>query len=307
MELYKKYRPKTLDAVVGNESTISALQNMIARKTLPQAILLHGPSGCGKTTIGRILKDELECLDIDFCEMNSSSFRGIDSIRDVCRNMNLAPSGPCRIWFFDEVHKWTADAQDASLKMLEDTPARVYFFLCTTDPNKLKKAILTRCCEMPVRALTYNELEGLAQRVARREKITLSKDTLDSLVASADGSARMLLVLLDKIANLDQAQQASAIAQKLSEENEAIDLCRMLIKQASWKSIAEVLKNLKGDPEGIRRAVLGYARQVLLGAGGSDSKTQSQAFMILQAFSENLYNTGDAGLVKACYEAIVAS
>jgi DNA polymerase III subunit gamma/tau len=294
-ELYLRYRPKSLDRLIGNESTVASLKNMLTRKTLPHALLFHGPSGCGKTTLARIVKAELGCHDLDYAEMNASSFRGIDSIRDVARNMNLAPTGPCRIWLFDEVHKWTNDAQNAALKMLEDTPGHVYFILCTTNPERLIKAIQTRCCEMPVRALTYAELEMLAGRVARKESINLSIETTDSLVAAANGSARMLLVLLDKISNLDEAQRKEAIDAKVAEEEEGINLCRMLLKRASWKTITDILKNLKAEPESIRRSVLGYARAVLL------NKTDSQAVMVLQAFAENFYDSGDAGLVLACY------
>ena len=304
MELYKKYRPRTLDRIIGNENTVASLRNMLERKTLPHVILFSGPSGTGKTTLARIIKTELGCHDMDFAEVNSGSFRGIDSIRDVARNMNLAPTGPCRIWYFDEVHKWTNDAQNAALKMLEDTPSHIYFLLATTDTGRLIKAVQTRCCELPLRALTYQELENLAARVARKENIELSKESLDTLVSAAAGSARMLLVLLDKVANLDDAQRAAAIEEKAAEEAEGIELCRLLLKdpRASWKTVAETLKNLKGDPESTRRAVLGYARTVLL-----SGKANTQAYMVLQSFSDNFFDSGDAGLARACFEAIVAS
>ncbi len=298
-ELYKKHRPRTLDRVIGNDETVAALRNMLARKSLPHTILFHGPSGCGKTTLARILAKELDCHSMDFKEINSSSFRGIDTIRDIASIMNLAPVGTCRIWLMDEVHKLSNDAQNAALKMLEDTPEHVYFFLCTTDPQKLIKPILTRCCEMPVRSLTYKELETLTKRVARREKIELDGSTIDELVASAQGSARTLLVLLDKIGHLDPSDRKQAIAARLEEENEAIELCRALIKRESWSKVAGLLKNLKGDSESTRWAVLGYARAVLLGG-----KPNPQAFFVIQAFSNPFYDNKDAGLAAACYEAI---
>ena len=80
-ELYKKYRPKTLRRIVGCEQTVAALENMLERGTLPHTILFAGPSGCGKTTIARILKTKLNCHDLDWREVDSGSFRGIDSVR----------------------------------------------------------------------------------------------------------------------------------------------------------------------------------------------------------------------------------
>lgn len=297
-ELYKKHRPRVLDKVVGNTDTVVTLKNMLTNKTLPHSLLFHGPSGCGKTTLARILRDELGCNKMDYNEYNSASFRGVDTTRDVCRVMNLAPVGTCRVYLFDEAHKWTNDAQNAMLKPLEDTPDHVYFFLCTTDPQKLIKAIQTRCCEMPVRLLTYEELETLLERVTKREKLELSKDVVDELVTNAQGSARTLLVLLDKVANLPDEQRKEAIANKLAEENEAIELCKALIQRRPWKAVAGILKNLKGDAEQVRWSVLGYARAVLLNKG------DWQSYNVIKAFESPFYDSKDPGLAAACYDAV---
>ena len=299
VELFKKHRPKRLNAVIGNEETVAALQNMLERKTLPHTLLFHGPSGCGKTTLARILKKELECHDMDFKEMNCSDFRGIDTIREINRTMNLAPvGGDCRIWLLDEVHKMTSDGQNAALKMLEDTPSHVYFFLCTTEPNKILKTIQTRCCEMPVRILTYAELEKLIGRTARRERIEISERVMNEIVEYSQGSARTALVLLDKISNLEESERIRAIEQKLEEENEAIELCRALIKKKPWGTITSILKNLKGEPESIRWAVLGYARVVLL------KSKNPQAYSTICAFENHFFDSKEAGLIRACFEAV---
>jgi len=299
MELYKRHRPKNFDRVLGAEETTAALKNMLDRKTLPHTILFHGPSGCGKTTLARILKNKLNCHDMDYHEMNCSDFRGIETIRNVSRHMLLAPTGgEVRIWLLDEVHQLSKDGQHASLKIFEDTPPHVYFFLCTTDPQKLLKTIITRCCEMPVRLLTYKELSQLVQRTCKREKVQISEDVMEEIVSSAQGSARTALVLLDKILNLSEDEQLEAVKQRAVEENEAIELCRALIKKQSWKDVAKILKNLKGEPEKIRYAVLGYARAVLL------NKKDNQAYNVITAFRENFYDSKEAGLVGACYEAI---
>jgi DNA polymerase III subunit gamma/tau len=298
VEIYKRFRPKSLKTVVGNEQTKMALASMLRKGTLPHTILFHGPSGCGKTTLARILVSELGCHPMDFKEVNSASFRGIDTIRDVSQSMNVAPVGKCRIWLVDECHKWTNDAQNAALKMLEDTPPHVYFFLCTTDPDKLIKPIITRCCDMAVRLLTYKELELLAGKVARRAGIELSSDVMDELVGTAQGSPRTLLVLLDKIANLAPEERVAAIASKMEEENEAIELCRALLKRSKWSQVSAILRNLKGEPESVRYAVLGYARAVLL------KKQDAQAALVIDCFRDNFYDSKDAGLAYACYLAV---
>ena len=300
-ELYKKHRPRALNKMIGAETTVAALENMLAKGTLPHTLLFHGPSGCGKTTLARILKDRLDCHDMDFKEINCSDFRGIDTIREISYLMHLSPTGgKVRIWLLDEVHQLSKDGQNAALKILEDTPSHVYFFLYTTDHRKLMITILTRCCEMPVRLLTHDELESLVNKICKRENVQISEDIREDIVIGAQGSARTALVLLDKILNLKPEEQTEAIQQKLAEENEAIDLCRALFAKKSWEQITAILKNLKGDPEQVRYAVLGYARSVLLG------HKDPMAYKIICAFENNFYDSKNAGLIRACFEAVFA-
>lgn len=298
-ELYKKYRPRTLAKVIGAEKSTAALENMLNRGTLPHTILFHGPSGCGKTTLARILKEKLNCHDLDFKEMNCANKNGVDDVREITQLMYLAPTGgDVRIWLLDECHELTSRAQESALKILEDTPSHVYFFLCTTDPQKLHKAIRTRCCEMPVRLLTHEELKMLLQRTLKREKTELDKESLEEIVYNAQGSARVALVLLDKVLNLEPDARIEAIQLQMAEENEAIELCRALLKKEDWRKITEILRNLKGEPESIRYAVLGYARAILL------KKKDHQAYTVICAFENNFYDSKHAGLVRACFESI---
>lgn len=298
-ELYKVHRPKSLDRIVGNRETVATIRSMLEKKRLPHTILFSGPSGCGKTTIARILRRELGCGEMDFVELNCSDFRGIDTVREVIRNMHFAPTGgPCRVWLLDEVHKLSNDAQNGALKMLEDTPSHVYFFLCTTDPGKILPTIRTRCTGMPVKLLTEDETEFLVKRVAKKEGIKLEDNILSELVERAEGSARTSLVLLDKIQNLHKDEQSEALKTRSEEEAVAIDLCRALIKKEPWPKVAKILKGIKGDSEGVRWSVLGYARNVLL------SSKDPQAYKILCAFEGNFYDTKEAGLARASFEAI---
>lgn len=297
-ELYKKYRPKTLKGMVGNKSTVAALRNMLERKTVPHTILFHGPSGCGKTTLARILKRELECHDLDFAEMNCSDFRGIDTIREIARTMTLAPAaGACRIWLLDEFHQMTSQGMNAALKIFEDTPSHVYFFLCTTEPQKLLKTIRTRCCEMPVEPLSEEDTKRLLRRVAKREKIKLDQDTLDDISDASEGSARRSLVILDKVKNLAGADRSAAISLQ-EEDREGIELCRAILKGKGWSSVAKVLREVKGEPESLRWAVMRYCKTILL------KKDDWHAYHVLTCFEQPFYDSKDNGLVRACYEAI---
>jgi DNA polymerase III gamma/tau subunit len=302
-ELYKHYRPTRLEEVLGNTSTVASLTNMLERGTLPHTLLFYGPSGCGKTTLARILRQELNCSDMDFRELNCSDFRGIDTIREISRSMNLAPTGgPCRVWLLDEVHQMSKDGQNAALKILEDTPSHVYFILCTTDPQKILKTIRTRCCELPVESLSRQDMASLLKGVAKREKKAgLDKRLIEDIIDAAEGSARTALVLLDKVLNLEEADQQRGAVVSLKEDTETIELCRALLKREGWTSVSKLLREIQADPESVRWAVLGYARAVLL----KKKDTQAyQAYHVITCFEDPFYDSKAAGLARACFEAV---
>ena len=123
MDLYQKHRPVTLDDVVGQPVAVASVRQLLADGGVPHVLLFSGPSGCGKTTLARILQRELECSDLDWHEINSASFRGIDTVRQIQDDLIYRPvSGRSRIWLIDEAHQVTGTAQEAMLKILEDMP-----------------------------------------------------------------------------------------------------------------------------------------------------------------------------------------
>jgi len=209
-ELYKKYRPKDFEGVVGQTDALKSLQQMAKNKKIPHALLFTGPSGCGKTTLARIVRRELGCGKHDFSEVNCADFRGIDMVRDIRSRMMQAPiSGSCRVWLIDEAHRLTGDAMDAFLKILEDTPDHVYFMLATTNPQKLLKTVRTRCTEISVKSLSNKDIVKLVTDVAKKEGKTLPKEVAKKIADKCEGSARQALVLLHQIIDLEIQQRCT--------------------------------------------------------------------------------------------------
>lgn len=294
-----KYRPKMLKDFLGSEDVVKSLRSMMEREEIPHALLFTGPSGCGKTTLARIVAARLKCSQYDLTENNAADFRGIDSVRDILRQMSLAPmAGPCRVWLLDECHQLSKDAQHALLKALEEPPKHVYFLLATTEPEKLLPTIKTRCPTFDVKPMNDDLMDILLKTVIQKEGVDkVPQEAVDQIVQDSLGSARMALSILDKIISMEPADMLEAAKQQAAAQNESIDLCRALIGKKPWRDVARIVQGIQQDPEQVRRAVLGYAQAVLLKSGNG------RAYIVMVAFQKDFFATGKAGLTIACYEA----
>lgn len=299
-ELYRRYRPKEFKDVVGQEEVIKSLVDMGKRKAIPHALLFTGPSGCGKTTLARILRRKLKCSDWDFVEINASDDRGIDMVRDIKSRMSMSPlGGGSRVFLIDEAHQMTPQGQDCILKYLEDTPAHVYFFICTTDPKKLKPTIITRCNEIRCKEITVDALKNLCIKVAEAEGVTLDPTVAEKAALVAEGSGRKALVLLHAILHLPTVEQQIGTIESSDTKANSFKICQLLFKSGcTWKDMRELLSKIDDDPEGIRYMVLGYAKAILL--KGDNSKARQ----VMECFRDNYYDTKMNGLVMSCYDAI---
>ena len=301
MSLYLKYRPKTFADVKGNETVIASLQGLLSNiDECPHVFLLHGNTGCGKTTLGRILAEQLGCVGSDLKEIDSADFRGIDTVREIGKNCQYKPlEGRCRVWIIDECHKLTGDAQNAFLKRLEDTPKHVYFILCTTEPEKLIAAIKGRCQQFQVQPLSDSQMLGLLRGIVRKEGQTLEKEVYEQIIQDSLGHSRNALQILEQVLTLPSEKRLEAVKRIVEEQSQIIELCRALLKNASWKEVAVILTGLKGqDAETIRRTVLGYCQAVLL------KGENPQAALIIENFWEPTYNIGFPGITFMCYSII---
>jgi DNA polymerase III subunit gamma/tau len=297
MSLYLDYRPQTWDEIVGNEETVSSLQNMLKKGNVPHTYLFVGGSGCGKTTIARILANDLGCNGNDYREINAADFRGIDSVREIIQSAKYKPlEGKTKVYMIDECHKLTTDAQNAMLKILEDTPDHVYFILATTDPQKLLATVKSRAVQYVMNPLSDMEMMRLLKITIKKEKESVDKEVLEQIIQDSMGHPRAAMNILEKVLNTEPEERMEAAKAMAEQTNESIELCRCLLSNSGWKKCAAILQGLKGqEAESIRRVVLGYAQSVLLKA------ENDQAAIVIEQFMEPLYDVGFPGLVFNCY------
>jgi len=217
----RKYRPETFADVVGQEHVTGTLRAAFRKGKLSHAYVFAGPRGCGKTTVARLLAKLIncsECRDNDPCgecescrsiaqgsfldvlEIDAASNTGVDNIRELRDMAQYSPSkGGSRVFIIDEVHMLSKGAFNALLKILEEPPARVFFFFATTEPNKIPRTILSRCQRFDFRLLTREELSGRIETIAAAEAVTLETSAVRLLVSLAEGSLRDGLSLLDQV------------------------------------------------------------------------------------------------------------
>ncbi len=208
--LYRKYRPKTLAEVVGQEQVTKPLLLALRQNKLSHAYLFIGPRGCGKTSVARILAHEINGFDyeleddyVDIIEIDGASNRGIDNIRELREKAAIAPTkGKYKIYIIDEVHMLTKEAFNALLKTLEEPPAHVIFMMATTDAYKVPITITSRAQTYTFNLASQPVIFDFLKSIAEKEKINIEDSALNIIAKRGGGSFRDSLSLLDQISTL---------------------------------------------------------------------------------------------------------
>ena len=210
--LYRKYRSKKLSEVVGQKHITTVLENALKQQKIAHAYLFTGPRGVGKTSIARILAHEINNLPYseeenhpDIIEIDAASNNGVDDIRQLRENVQIAPfSAKYRIYIIDEVHMLSKAAFNALLKTLEEPPEHAVFILATTDAHKLPATIISRTQRFVFRFISKEDVCTHLEFIAKNEKIKISKEAIEIIAERGEGSFRDSISLLDQISSISK-------------------------------------------------------------------------------------------------------
>lgn len=219
--LYRKYRSRSLDQVLGQEHITSILARALEKGKIAHAYLLTGPRGVGKTSVARILAHEINGLPydedsthLDIIEIDAASNNGVDDIRALREKAQVAPvSAAKKIYIIDEVHMLSKPAFNALLKTLEEPPAHIVFILATTDADKLPATILSRVQQFYFRPITSSVIAKQLQYIAKSEGFTIETDAANIIAEHSRGGFRDAISLLDQLSPLADSDSPLAAEQ----------------------------------------------------------------------------------------------
>lgn len=234
--LYRKWRPRTFQDVVGQSHITKTLQNAIMQNKFSHAYLFSGPRGTGKTSAAKIFAQAINCehapakepcnkcdacLGIlngsisDVIEMDAASNTSVEDVREIRDNVKYASSAvPYKVYIIDEVHMISTSAFNALLKTLEEPPKHVVFILATTEPHKIPLTIISRCQRFDFKPISTQSLAKRMEYIAQEENTSVSKEALHAIALAAEGGMRDALSILDQTISYsdDEVELADVLA-----------------------------------------------------------------------------------------------
>ena len=226
--LYRQYRPKVFDQVLGQDKVVNVLKNQIKNKNFSHAYLFAGERGCGKTSAAKIFAKAINCLNpqdgspclecencraieeetsLDVVEMDAASNRRIDDIRNLRDNVIYPPANlKYKVYIIDEAHMITREAFNALLKIMEEPPKHLVFILATTEIDKIPKTILSRVQKFEFNKIDSSKIREQINIILNDQNVKMENEAIDLIIRKAKGAMRDALSILDQVLSFDKEE-----------------------------------------------------------------------------------------------------
>ncbi len=290
LALYRKYRPKTFEDVVGQEHITTTLKNEIIQGHPAHAYLFTGSRGTGKTTCAKIMAKALNCPNqregdpcgvceicqgvddgslLDVVEIDAASNNGVDNIRSLREEANFTPAvAKYRVYIIDEAHMLSVGAFNALLKIMEEPPEHVIFILATTEVHKVPATVLSRCQRFDFKRISSQEITQRLLRVASLEGFSLEEEGAMLIAQLSDGGMRDALSLLDLCSSYSDVVTTQTVTQAAGVVGqEHLFTISQLILDGNVQGIIQVIDELSQrslDPERLCEQLITHYRNLMI-------------------------------------------
>lgn len=310
VSIKNKYRPTKFIDMKGVDANRKSFMSII-KSTDSDSFLLFGPRGTGKTTFSEIMANTIvkkyNANKMAIKRINVSNETGVDFARGIIEECQYSSMHKCSVYILNEIQMASVSWQNAMLELIEKPPKNTFFILCTTQEEKLDKAVLSRCTKLKFLPLSEEKTIEFINEITDKEDFELSDFQKKEIYKSCFGIPRECLSILGAIKKLKNEEIDEYIKSYRvidSDEKAIKDLTSELIKRSSMDSAFEILDSIKDNPETIRMAIINYFYRIMVKPyGNKQMKEESRlkASLILDCFKDSVIYSGKAGLALSIY------
>lgn len=289
--LYRKYRPKSFEEVVGQDTTISLLKDSIINDKISHAYIFFGPRGTGKTSAAKIFAKTINCLNPvdgepclqcenclqagsnpDIYEIDAASNNGVEQIREIIDNIKLSPiNSKYKVYIIDEVHMLSTSAFNALLLTLEEPPSHVVFILATTNIENVPITVLSRCQRLDFKRISMNHLKDKLNQIVELEQIDITSDAIDEIAEYSEGGLRDALSILDQLSKLSKKIDVEDVVSALGTVSDAKigELCQAVSEGDKDKIVGfiDTLRSVSADYKTVVKKIIKQLKKYMIEDG----------------------------------------